>query len=64
MALAGLPAQAEVQEYKFEVVGTWGFLENWKQFENDFWTNRLPKASGGKLTANAKPYTETWPQGL
>ena len=22
------PAAAEIQEFKFEVVGTWGFLEN------------------------------------
>jgi len=49
---------AEVQKYKFEIVGTWGFLENWKEFESKFWNERLPKASGGRLTANAKPYTE------
>ncbi len=52
------PAAAEVQEFNFEVVGTWGFLENWKEFESKFWNERLPQASGGKLTANAKPYTE------
>lgn len=52
------PAFAQIQEYNFEVVGTWGFLENWKEFENKFWTEQLPKASGGKLQANAKPYTE------
>ena len=51
-------ATAEIQTYKFDVVGTWGFLENWKQFESKFWNEILPKASGGKLTANAKPYTE------
>ena len=51
-------AAAEVQEFHFEVVGTWGFLENWKEYESKFWNERLPKASGGKLTANAKPYTE------
>jgi len=49
---------AAVQKQNFEVVGTWGFLENWKQFEKKFWTEMLPNASGGKLTANAKPYTE------
>jgi TRAP-type C4-dicarboxylate transport system substrate-binding protein len=53
-----MPAQAEVQKYNFEVVGTWGFLENWKSYESKFWNEQLPKASGGKLTANAKPYTE------
>ncbi|MEK9722669.1 MAG: TRAP transporter substrate-binding protein [Rhodospirillaceae bacterium] len=58
LALGASTAKAEIQEYKFEVVGTWGFLEAWKVFESDFWNNRLPKASGGKLTANAKPYTE------
>lgn len=57
-ATAIAPAAAEVQKFKFEVVGTWGFLENWKEFESKFWNERLPKASGGKLTANAKPYTE------
>ncbi len=57
-ATAIAPAAAEVQKYQFEVVGTWGFLENWKEFESKFWNERLPKASGGKLTANAKPYTE------
>ncbi len=57
-AAAAPPAAAEIQEFHFEVVGTWGFLENWKEFESKFWTERLPQASGGKLTANAKPYTE------
>ncbi len=57
-ALSVGPSAAEIQEYNFEVVGTWGFLENWKQFEKKFWTEMLPEASGGKLTANAKPYTE------
>jgi TRAP-type C4-dicarboxylate transport system substrate-binding protein len=57
-ALNAPQAKAEVQKYNFEIVGTWGFLENWKQFEKKFWTEQLPAASGGKLTANAKPYTE------
>ena len=57
-AAAMQSASAEVQKYNFEVVGTWGFLENWKEFESKFWLERLPAASGGKLTANAKPYTE------
>ena len=62
--LATLPMAASadnhgaIQEMKLEVVGTWGFLENWKQFEERFWTETLPAASGGKITANAKPYTE------
>ncbi len=58
LSLAPQPASADIQKYKFDVVGTWGFLENWKQFEKKFWTEQLPKASDGKLTSNAKPYTE------
>ena len=48
--------QAEARE--FQVVGTWGNLALWKDHESQFWNETLPAASGGKLTANAKPYTE------
>ncbi len=58
LTMGTMAAKAEVQEYKFDVVGTWGFLENYKEFESKFWNETLPAASGGKLTANAKPYTE------
>ena len=58
LALGTVSAQAEINEYKFEAVGTWGFLENYKEFEAKFWNEILPKASGGKLTANIKPQTE------
>ncbi len=58
LAMGSMAAKADIQEYKFDVVGTWGFLENYKQFESKFWNETLPKASGGKLSANAKPYTE------
>lgn len=51
------PAQA-VDKKEFKVVGTWGNLQLWKDHEKRFWTEVLPKLSGGKLTANAKPYTE------
>ncbi|MEM1363377.1 MAG: TRAP transporter substrate-binding protein [Pseudomonadota bacterium] len=59
-SLSAAPAMADgnIQEMRLEVVGTWGFLENWKVFEERFWTEVIPEASGGKITANAKPYTE------
>lgn len=57
VALSG-NAAAQVQKREFQVVGTWGNLNLWKQHESKFWTDTLPGASGGKLTANAKPYTE------
>jgi len=51
-------AGAQVQQREFQVVGTWGNLDLWKKHESVFWKKTLPDASGGKLTANAKPYTE------
>ena len=51
-------ATADVQKREFQVVGTWGNLELWKEHESRFWNETLPRVSGGKLTANAKPYTE------
>ncbi len=58
LAMGAMAAKAEINEYKFDAVGTWGFLENYKEFESKFWNEVLPKASGGKLTANIKPQTE------
>ena len=54
--LAG-PAFA-IDKKQFQVVGTWGNLQNWKDHESRLWNKVLPEVSGGKLTANAKPYTE------
>lgn len=47
-----------VDKREFKVVGTWGNLQNWKDHESRLWQKVLPGASGGKLTANAKPNTE------
>ncbi len=58
MIAGSVPAVAEVEEQEFLVVGTWGNLFNWKEHESRFWGTVLPEASGGKLTANARPYTE------
>jgi TRAP-type C4-dicarboxylate transport system substrate-binding protein len=60
VSTAALPgtAAADIQKRQFQVVGTWGNLELWKDHESRFWNQVLPKASGGKLSANAKPYTE------
>jgi TRAP-type C4-dicarboxylate transport system substrate-binding protein len=52
------PAVAEIDTKEFKVVGTWHFLNNWKKHEKPLWTEILPKASGGKITANVRPLTE------
>ena len=57
--LAASPVAAQdIDEREFAVVGTWGNLFNWKEHESRMWNEVIPAASGGKLTANAKPYTE------
>jgi TRAP-type C4-dicarboxylate transport system substrate-binding protein len=58
LGLAAAPASADMKKREFKVVGTWGFLDHWKEREGPFWKERLPKLSGGKLTANAKSQTE------
>ena len=55
---AGVAGAADYGTKEFTVVGTWGFLDHWKERESKFWLEVIPKASGGALTANAKPLTE------
>lgn len=55
---AGTDAAFAIDKKEFKVVGTWGNLAQWQNHEKRFWEKMLPEASGGKLTANAKPYTE------
>ena len=57
--LVATPVVAQdIDTKEFLVVGTWGNLFNWKEHESRMWNDVIPAASGGKLTANAKPYTE------
>jgi len=58
------PASAEIDEKKFTVVGTWHFLALWKHHESRLWQKVLPEASGGKITANARPLTELGMKGF
>jgi TRAP-type C4-dicarboxylate transport system substrate-binding protein len=58
MAMSAPAMAQDLDEKEFLVVGTWGNLFNWKEHESRMWQSVLPEASGGKLTANAKPYTE------
>lgn len=58
MLLAAPLAAQNIDTKQFNVVGTFNFLTNWAVLEKPFWTEVLPKASGGKLTANIKAYNE------
>lgn len=58
LAATALPAQAQIQEKKFNVIGTWNFINNWKKIEAPFWNEQISKNTGGKMTANIKSITE------
>ena len=65
MALGAIaPAAADIDTKNFKVVGTWHFLNNWKEHEKRLWTEVIPKASGGKITATARPLTELGMKGF
>ena len=57
LTFAGSSAFAQ-EKREFSVVGTWGMLTPWKEREGPFWSEQLPAASNGMLTANAKPLTD------
>ncbi len=48
----------QIDKKHFNVVGTFNFLTNWNALEKPFFTEILPKASGGNLTATIKAYNE------
>ena len=61
-ALAGLlalPAVAqEMPTTEFNVVGSIGGLSMYTDKELPFWSEQVPADTGGKITANVKPFTE------
>lgn len=58
MLALGVSGAVAQEKREFSVVGTWGVLSHWQEREGPFWNEQLPAASGGMLTANAKPLTE------
>ena len=51
-------AAAQIEEKKFNVIGTWNFINNWKKIEQPFWSEQIGKNTNGKITANIKSITE------
>lgn len=64
MTMALPTIAAEYTQKEWQVVGTWASLENYKQFENPYWTKTLPEMSGGAITANMKDYTNVGMSGF
>ena len=53
-AILSTPAMAE----NFTVVGSWSSLPLHNEYENPFWTEALPKASNGNLTADLSTHNQ------
>lgn len=58
LAFAGPAGAQDLNTKQFKVAGTFGNLTNWTAIEKPFWADTMPKASGGKITAQATPFTE------
>ncbi|PLX70415.1 MAG: C4-dicarboxylate ABC transporter substrate-binding protein [Denitrovibrio sp.] len=43
---------------ELKVVGSWSFLSLYKNFEVPFWTEKLPAATDGKISANLTSFNE------
>lgn len=54
---SGAVAQ-DLPETELNVVGSWGMLSMYTDFTQPFFTEGLPAASGGKITAEIKPFNE------
>ncbi|WP_272010393.1 TRAP transporter substrate-binding protein [Roseovarius sp. ZX-A-9] len=54
-----IPATAqEIQEQRFNVLGTWSSLNNYSAYEEPFWKEILPADTDGKLTGNIVSMSE------
>jgi TRAP-type C4-dicarboxylate transport system substrate-binding protein len=61
LAAAVAPTAAVAQDLEpvtLAVVGTWSGLPLHKQFEQPFWTEQLPEASGGAITVNLTTFDQ------
>lgn len=57
MAVAGAAAQ-DMPKTSLKVVGAWGNLSQYKNFEQPFWTQKLPQRSKSAVTAEITPFNE------
>jgi TRAP-type C4-dicarboxylate transport system substrate-binding protein len=57
LAAANAGAQ-DMQPVKLKVVGAWGNLTQYKNFEQPFWTKEVEEKSKGAVTAEITPFNE------
>ncbi len=56
--LAGTAVAQDMPKTSLKVVGAWGNLTQYKNFEQPFWTKELAEKSGGAITAEITPFNE------
>jgi len=61
---ASIAPASEARTANLKVVGTWPNLNNWKNFERPFWSERIEEASDGAITAQISPVTELGMKGF
>ncbi len=58
LAAAGGALAQDLPKTSLKVVGAWGNLLQYKEFEKPFWTEELAKKSNGAITAEITPFNE------
>jgi TRAP-type C4-dicarboxylate transport system substrate-binding protein len=57
-AVIGSAAAQDLPRTHLKVVGAWGNLSQYKNFEQPFWTREIPEKSKGAITAEITPFNE------
>ena len=57
-AVIGSAAAQDLPRTHLKVVGAWGNLSQYKNFEQPFWTREIPEKSKGAVTAEITPFNE------
>src|SRR5690348_14275825 len=59
LTILAMPAAAdELPKIHLKVVGGLGQTDQYKKFEEPFWTKQLSERSGGRVTAEVTPYDQ------
>lgn len=58
IGLAGASLAQDMPKTPLKVVGAWGNLTQYKNFEQPFWTKEVNEKSGGAITAEITPFNE------
>lgn len=56
--IAGVAGAQELPKNHLKVVGAWGNLSQYKNFEQPFWTKTITEDSKGAITADITPFNE------